>query len=116
VSRRWPNTPLWLRTVRVFEEIAGRSWRAAAAEWGGVERKYLRARIDRELTFVETAKIDQFLIESLERQIRDLERRRARATSLIAEIQHASYERVTARSRPALSTTRTCPACSTTVQ
>jgi hypothetical protein len=95
VSRRWSNTPLWLRTVRVFEEIASRSWRATAAKRGGVERHELRACIDRELTVDEAEQIDKFLLESLVQHFQDLDRRRARATSLIAEIQHASYERVT---------------------
>jgi hypothetical protein len=93
VSRRWPKKPHWLWTVRVFEEIAGRSWRAAAAGLGGVERKELRACIDRELTIDEVENIDKFLVKSLEQRIRDLDRRRARASSLITEIQHASYER-----------------------
>jgi hypothetical protein len=95
VSRRWPKKPHWLRTVRVFEEIAGRSWRAAAAEWGGVERKDFRACVDRDMTNDEIARVDQVLTEALEQHIRDLDRRRARATSLIAEIQHPSYDRVT---------------------
>jgi hypothetical protein len=95
MSRRFPNEPLWQLTEAAFREIAGRSWRTTAAERGGVERKDLRACVDRHMTPDEITQVDKFLIDSLEQHIRDLDRRRARATSLIAEIQHASYERVT---------------------
>jgi hypothetical protein len=97
VSRRPPlNTQHWQFLVRVFKEIALHSCLKTAAEWAGfVNGRDLRRSVDRELNFEQMAKVDQFLIESLEQHIHDLDQRRARATSLIAEIQHASYERVT---------------------
>jgi hypothetical protein len=88
-----PNTPHWQRLVATFREIAGRSWRATAAEWGGVERQDLRACVDRELTVDKMTQVDQFLIGSLEHHIRELEKSRAKAADMILEIHHAGYER-----------------------
>lgn len=91
--RRWPNKPHWQRTEAAFREIAGRSWRAAAAEWGGVERKDLRARVDRSMTNDEIAQVDRVLIGSLRRHLRDLDERRERVANLILEVQRAGDER-----------------------
>jgi pyruvate-formate lyase-activating enzyme len=53
VSRRPPpNTPHWQFLVRVFKEIAPRSWLKTAAEWAGfVNGRDLRRSVDRELNF-----------------------------------------------------------------
>jgi hypothetical protein len=91
--KRWPNRPHWQRTEATFREIAGRSWRTTAAKSGGVERKNLRARVDRSMTNDQIDKVDRVLIGSLKRHLRDLDERRERVANLILEVQRAGDER-----------------------
>ena len=93
MSRRFPNEPHWQRLVATFREIAGRSWRTTAAAWSRVERKDLRARVDRVMTNAEIAQVDRVLIGSLKRHLRDLDERREHVANMIREIQRTSYER-----------------------
>jgi hypothetical protein len=97
---KWPNNQHWRFLDAAFHEIAGPSWRMTAAARGGVERKELRACVDRELTIDEIHNVDQFLIESLQSHIRDLDKRRNRATALIVDIEHAGYERAISTPAP----------------
>jgi hypothetical protein len=93
VSRRPPpNTPQQL--VRMFKEIAPARWLKTASEWAGVVNgRELRRRVGRELTVDEMTQVDQFLIDSLERHIEDLDKRRETAANLIREILRAGNER-----------------------
>ena len=89
-----PNTPHWQLTVRVFQMIAPRSWLKTATEQAGVvNRRDLRRSIDRDLTFQEKSQVDEFLIDSLEQHICDLERRREDAANMIREIMRSGNER-----------------------
>jgi hypothetical protein len=102
LSRRpHPNTPHWQRIVATFREIAGRSWRTTAATHLGIRRSYLRGIYDHNLPPEMVESLDRELVEALKQHIRDLDRRRAMATSLIIEIQHASYERAMAMAEAA---------------
>jgi hypothetical protein len=95
VSRRPPpNTPHWQFLVSSFKEIAPRSWLKTASELAGfVNGRDLRRSVDRELNFEQTAKVDQFIVESLEQHINDLERRREAADNMIREIWRSRNER-----------------------
>jgi hypothetical protein len=95
VSRRPPpNTPHWWFLVRVFKEIAPRSWLKTAAEWAGfVNGRDLRRSVDRELNFEQMAQLDQFLVDCLEQHIQDLDRRRGAANNMTRKIWHSRNER-----------------------
>ena len=49
MSKRWPNLPHWQLIEQTFRACDHTSWRAAAAEYLGVEKRQLRFLFDRPL-------------------------------------------------------------------
>ena len=86
---------------RVDKRVRNQGKRGKAA-WSRVERKDLRARVDRVMTNAEIAQVDRVLIGSLKRHLRDLDERREHVANMIAK----SSARATSAARTARSSAR----------
>ena len=86
MSRRWPNTAHWKRLETVFREIAGESWRTAAAITFCRHRSELRSVVDREFSAVEMKEFDDVLVSALSNHADNLEIAADRAYSMAGRI------------------------------